>query len=80
MAESRRILPHQLPIILQISHSFGLDFAKLYTSRHCVQSVHSTVRVPATIDSFGPLTNFTAYNFEDILGEIVINLFSDKVT
>jgi hypothetical protein len=75
MAEAREILPSHLPIIQQLSNSFLLDFAKLYTTRHCVQAVHSIIHIPATIKDFGPLTNFTTYNFEDILGEICIKDF-----
>ena len=71
MAEARSILPQQLYIIQQLSVSFVLDFAKLYTPRHCVQCVHSILHIPATTESFGPLTNFTTYNFEDILGEAI---------
>jgi hypothetical protein len=69
MAEAREILPNHLPVIQQLSKSFLLDFAKLYTPRHCVQTVHSIAHIPDTIKDFGPLTNFTTFNIEDILGE-----------
>ena len=68
MAESREISPNHLSIMSQLSNSFVLDFAELYTARHCVQVVHSVVHIPATVMDYGPLTNFTTFNFEDILG------------
>lgn len=69
LAESRRISLNQLPIIQQLSKYFVLDFPKLYTPRHVVQVVHSVIHIPATVKDFGPLTNFTTFNFEDVLGE-----------
>jgi hypothetical protein len=68
MAESKEILPNHLSIMVQLSNSFVLDFAELYTPRHCVQVMHSVVHIPATVMDCGPLTNFTNFNFEDILG------------
>jgi hypothetical protein len=68
MAESREILPNHLSIMVQLSNSFVLDFPDLYTPRHCVPVVHSVVHIPATVKDYGPLTNFTTFNFEDILG------------
>ncbi len=68
MAESREILSNHFSIMVQLSNSFVLDFAKLYSPRHCVQTVHSVVHIPATVMDYGPLTNFTTFNFEDILG------------
>ena len=70
MAESREIQPNQVSIIEQLSNSFVIDFAKLYTPRHCVPVVYSIVHIPQTVKDFGPLTNFTTFTFEDILGKI----------
>ncbi|CAF1522861.1 unnamed protein product [Adineta ricciae] len=47
-----------------------MQFAELYTRRHVVQVVHSVIHIPATVKDFGPLTNFTTFNFESILGKI----------
>ena len=69
MAESREITANDVSVMQQLSNSFILDFAKLYAPRHCVQVVHSVVHIPATVRDFGPLTNFTTFNFEDILGK-----------
>jgi hypothetical protein len=69
LTESRRISLNHLPIIQQLSEYFVLDFPKLYTPRHVTQVVHSVIHIPATVKDFGPLTNFTTFNFEDVLGE-----------
>ena len=52
MAEAKQILPQHLPIIQQLSHSFVLHFAKLYTVRHCVQTVYSLSHRSVTVKDF----------------------------
>ena len=69
MAESRDVLPNYLSVMQQLADSFVLDFPRLYTSRHCVQVVHSVIYIPATVKDFGLLCSYTTFNFEDILGK-----------
>ncbi|CAF1463411.1 unnamed protein product [Adineta ricciae] len=70
VVESRTILKMHLSMIQQLSLSFVAEFRDLYTSRHCVQVVHSVFHVSSTVEDFGPLPNFTTFNFESILGKI----------
>jgi hypothetical protein len=69
MAESRDVLSNCVSVMQQLADSFVLDFPRLYTSRHCVQVVHSVIHVPATVKDFGPLGSYTTFNFEDISGK-----------
>ena len=69
MAESRDVLPNCFSVMQQLADSFVLDFPRLYTSRHCVQMVHSVIDIPATVKDFGPLSSYATFNFEDILGK-----------
>ena len=62
MAELREIQSNQVFIIEQLSNSFVIDFAKLYTSRHCVPVVHSIVHIPQTVKDFR--TTYEFYNFQ----------------
>ena len=69
IAENRNISPDDRVKMKRLCHSFVLSFPRLYTERHCVQVVHSVVHIPETVEDFGPLTNYTTFNFESDLGK-----------
>ncbi|CAF1527503.1 unnamed protein product [Adineta ricciae] len=68
MSEGRKIDNLDEQFIKRLCHSFVLSFSQIYTDRHCVQVVHSIIHIPETINDFGPLTNYTTFQFENDLG------------
>lgn len=68
LAENRQILNTDLETMQKLGESFVVAFPKLYTNRHCVQVVHSIFHIAATVHDFGPMTNYTTFNFENNLG------------
>lgn len=70
LAENRRIDKNDIKVIETLGASFVVSFSHLYTNRHCVQVVHSVFHIASTVRCFGPLTNYTTFNFENQLGKI----------
>ena len=68
IAESRQIEQQDINLITRLSRNFVVTFAQLYSVRHCVQVVHSVTHIAATVHNFGPLPNFTTFQFENDLG------------
>lgn len=68
ISESRQIEQCDIDIVARLCRNFVVTFSHLYGDRHCVQVIHSVVHVAETLHSFGPLTNFTTFNFENDLG------------
>ncbi|CAF3320439.1 unnamed protein product, partial [Rotaria sp. Silwood2] len=52
----------------KLCYNFLIQFPDLYGERHNVQVVHSIMHLSESIRDFGPLTNYTTFNFESILG------------
>lgn len=69
LAENRCIHDYDVDIIQRLGENFVVSFCHLYTDRHCVSVVHSVVHIAATVRDFGPLTNYTTFNFENQLGK-----------
>ena len=65
LAEGRQINEVDQEIIRRLSRSFVVSFPQLYSDRHCVQVVHSVLHISDTVNDFGPMTNYTAFNFEN---------------
>jgi hypothetical protein len=70
LSESRQVHHSYINTIKHLGQNFVIDFSKLYTNRHCVQVVHSLLHVSATVRDFGPLSNYTTFQFENELGRI----------
>jgi hypothetical protein len=70
LAENRWIRESTIDEMQRLGESFVGSFSDLYTPRHCVQVVHSIVHIAATVQDFGPLTHYTTFNFESLLGRI----------
>ncbi|CAM4791834.1 unnamed protein product [Rotaria magnacalcarata] len=68
LAENRRIHKDDVKVIEKLGTNFVISFSRLYTPRHCVQVVYSVFHIGATVRYFGPLTNYTTFNFENQLG------------
>lgn len=78
LAESRCIPQVNIEVMQKLGENFVASFPNLYTNRHCVQVVHSVVHVPTTVRHFGPLTNYTTFNFENCLGQFSFERFSSE--
>ena len=68
ISESRSIHNEWLGNLQQLCTEFVLVFPRLYSIRHNVQVVHSIVHIFDTVKAYGPLTNFSTFNFESLLG------------
>ena len=68
LAENRHLSIDDIDFMQILGETFVVSFSDLYTNRHCVQVVHSTVHIATTVRDFGPLTNYTTFNFEGHLG------------
>lgn len=75
LAENRRIVNSDITIMQKLSKSFVVSFSHLYTSRHCVQVVHSISHIAASVQDFGPMTHYTTFNFENQLGRTFSFIF-----
>jgi hypothetical protein len=69
LAESRQLEQRDIDLISRLSKNFVVCFSQLYGERHCVQVVHSVVHIAATLRDYGPLTNYTTFQFENDLGK-----------
>jgi hypothetical protein len=46
-----------------------------YHERHIVQNIHSVKHFAKTVNDFGPLFNYSTFNYESIIGKIISKLF-----
>lgn len=68
ISESRRIQKGWLDNLQHLCTDFVLTFPRLYSARHNVQVVHSVIHISDTIKAYGPLPNYSTFNFESLLG------------
>ncbi|CAF1397355.1 unnamed protein product [Rotaria magnacalcarata] len=78
IAESRRIHRTQIEEIRLLFHRFLKLFPILYTKRHNSQSVHSLHHVAASVTEYGSLSNYSTFNFENVLGLISSTVHSTR--
>lgn len=71
IAESRSIRRTQIENVRLILNRFLELFPSLYTPRHNSQAVHSMHHVAASVLDFGALSNYSTFNFENILGTMI---------
>ncbi|CAF2102182.1 unnamed protein product [Rotaria magnacalcarata] len=69
LAESRALTEKDIGAVHNLCYHFLLQFPNLYGKRHNVQVVHSLIHISESIRDFGPLTSYTTFNFESLLGE-----------
>ena len=79
IAESRTLEQSDIDLVARLSRNFLVNFSKLYGDRHCVQVIHSVEHIAATLRDFGPLPNFTTFQFENDLGNNYFSIFSSHV-
>lgn len=68
LSESRALHKEWLDNLQHLCTQFVLIFSRLYSARHNVQVVHSIVHVADTVKAYGPLSNYSTFNFENLLG------------
>ncbi|CAF3872548.1 unnamed protein product [Rotaria magnacalcarata] len=78
IAESRQIRRTQIEDIRLLFHRFLKLFPILYTPRHNSQSVHSVHHVAASVAEYGSLSNYSTFNFENVLGLITSTVHSTR--
>jgi hypothetical protein len=73
-SEYRAVTANMVNSVKNLLHEFLIEYPKLYTARHNQQVVHSLHHIGQTIDDYGPLTSYSTFHFENILGNIYIFL------
>lgn len=66
IGESSSISARQLEEMDILLSSFVADFP--YDPRYVVQTVHCVKHFAQTVKDFGPLSNFSTFNFESVIG------------
>ncbi len=79
LAEGREIDKLDIDIIRRLSNNFVICYSKLYSDRHCLPVVHSVIHIPQTVKDFGPLTNYTTFQFENDIGKHIVLYFGKNV-
>lgn len=69
IAESRRIEIEQVNDIRVLLDRFLHLFPTLYSPRQNSQTVHSLNHVADSVSDYGSLSNYSTFNFENVLGE-----------
>ena len=78
-AENRTLNQSMIDNVKNLLRSFLIDYPKLYSPRHNSQTVHSLDHVGKTIEDYGPLTSYSTFHFEDILGTYSPAKFLDTI-
>ena len=68
LSESRALHKDLLNNLQNLCTQFVTMFPVLYSARHNVQVIHSIVHVGDTVKAYGPLWNYSTFNFESLLG------------
>lgn len=68
IGESYSISTQELEEMESLLNSFVDDFP--YPERYIVQTVHSVKHFTDTTKDFGPLSNYSTFNYESVIGEI----------
>ncbi|KAG1663595.1 hypothetical protein GQR58_020325 [Nymphon striatum] len=61
---------HEIPYAHELLCIFVSDFAKLYGNDKIVYNVHGLLHLSKDVEKFGPLDNYSAFNFESFLGRL----------
>lgn len=68
LSESRSLDQHCVEDLHHLCTSFVSTFPRIYSARHNVQVIHSLVHIPESVKAFGPVSNYSTFNFESLLG------------
>ncbi|CAF0965188.1 unnamed protein product [Rotaria sordida] len=67
---SREITSSKLNEMKILLDKFIFTFHFLYGKRHAVNTVHSVVHFHQTVKYYGPLTNYSTFNYESLIGNL----------
>jgi hypothetical protein len=70
LSEFRAITVDMRKNIKTLLDEFLMEFPQLYTARHNQQVIHSLYHIGQTVNDYGPLTSYSTFHFENILGDI----------
>ncbi|CAF3949357.1 unnamed protein product [Adineta steineri] len=70
-AEYRDLTIDMVKSVKSLLHEFLIKYPKLYTARHNQQVIHSLNHIGQTIEDYGPLTSYSTFHFESILGMLM---------
>ncbi|CAF4026360.1 unnamed protein product, partial [Rotaria sordida] len=70
IGESREITSSKLNEMKILLDKFVFTFHFLYGKRHAVNTVHSVVHFHQTVKHYGPLTNYSTFNYESLIGNL----------
>jgi hypothetical protein len=68
IAESQLISASDILKMGLLFERFLRLYPSLYTERHNTQAVHSLQHIAASVEDYGPLSNYSTFNFEAALG------------
>ena len=54
----------------KLLQQFVEDFPKLYHEQYCNYNIHCSLHLVDEVRRFGPLDNFSAFRFENLIGKI----------
>jgi hypothetical protein len=77
IGESREITPPKLNEMKILLDKFVYTFHYLYSKRHTVNTVHSVIHFHQTVTDFGPLTNYSTFNFESVIGNFGFHVIKE---
>ncbi|CAF3279430.1 unnamed protein product [Rotaria sp. Silwood2] len=72
LAEARNIDEEMIKKIDALLKYFNQEFEHLYTKRHIVSVVHSVAHVASSVREYGPIMNYSTFNFESLIGMYVL--------
>ncbi len=78
IGESREITPPKLNEMKILLDKFVYTFHYLYSKRHTVNTVHSVIHFHQTVIDYGPLTSYSTFNFESVIGNFNFNFYIIK--
>ncbi|CAF4246811.1 unnamed protein product [Rotaria sp. Silwood2] len=78
VGESREITLPKLNEMKILLDKFVYTFHFLYGKRHTVNTVHSVIHFHQTVTDYGPLTNYSTFNFESVIGRIASTVNGTK--
>lgn len=67
-AETSAITISQCEDINELMNQFLYSFSYLFSTRHNVQVIHSMAHVAQSVFDYGQLHNYSAFNYESVLG------------
>lgn len=68
IGESREITSSKLSEMKVLLEKFVYTFHFLYSKRHAVNTVHAVSHFYQTVKDYGPLTNYSTFNYESLIG------------